>query len=58
MPTTLVKTYSEEEIIEIMEERGYQDLWADVAQLYRFCVICEKYVSVDDISEDVCDNCC
>lgn len=59
--TITIQKYTEEDVCRSMSKKGY-DLddpmyWSEVTQYFRECYGCSYYVSVDDVSENMCDQC-
>lgn len=54
-----VKKYSYEQAFEKMKDMGYDDQEADyeMSQYFRECWTCGHHVSVDEQSENLCDQC-
>ena len=50
-----ISKLTEEQLIKVMKQEGLS--CDDVSQYYRICFECNHYVSVDDQSENICDDC-
>jgi hypothetical protein len=54
-----IEKFTEEEMIQWLEDRGYSTLDEDWPQYFRYCSHCRCYVFVDDHNgeDEICDQC-